>query len=134
MANYDIVGNIAIVKFSRDEKLKNKKKWALEFLRSKKDVKTVLEKSSGFSGRLRTQKTKYIAGESTKEVLYKENGCEFRFNVDSCYFSPRLSSERAEIASEVRSGENVLVMFGGVAPFAIVIAKILKRRRFLVLN
>jgi len=75
------------------------------------------------SGRLRTPKTKFISGEKTKEALYRENGCVFRLNVDSCYFSPRLASERLEIAKMVKKNENVLVMFGGVAPFAIVIAK-----------
>jgi len=129
MANYDIVGNIAIVKFFRKEKLKDKKKFALNFLNNIKNVRTVLEKSSKFSGRLRTQKTKYIAGEKTKEALYHENGCVFRFNVDSCYFSPRLSSERKEIASYVKKGEKVLVMFGGVAPFAIAIAKLSKAHK-----
>jgi len=47
----------------------------------------------------------------------------FRFNFDSCYFSPRLSNERKEVASLIRKGETVLVMFAGVAPFSIVIAK-----------
>lgn len=123
MARYDVVGNIVIVKFGRDEKAGAKKKFAVSFLKEHKGVRTVLEKSGKFSGRLRTQATKWIAGEKTKEVLYKENGCVFRFNVDSCYFSPRLSSERLELARKVKRGERVLVMFGGVAPFAIVIAK-----------
>jgi tRNA G37 N-methylase Trm5 len=49
--------------------------------------------------------TKYIAGEKTKEVLYKENGCVFRFNIDSVYFSSRLSNERKEVSSFVKKGE-----------------------------
>ena len=126
MAAYDVVGNIVIVKFDRKTKSSEKKKFALKFLKEHGNVRTVLEKSRKFSGRLRTQKTKYIAGERNKESLYKENGCLFRLNVDSCYFSPRLSSERKEIASFVKRGENVLVLFGGVAPFAIVIAKLSK--------
>lgn len=121
---YDVLGNIAIVKFDRNAKLKDKKKFAEKFLKEHKAVKTVLEKTGKFSGRLRTLSTKYIAGEKTKEVLYRENGCEFRFNVDSCYFSPRLASERKEIAGMVRKKEEILVLFGGVAPFAIVVAKL----------
>ena len=128
MANYDVIGNIVIVKFGREEKKKTKKFWAEKFLKEHKQVKTVLEKESKFSGRLRTQKTKYLLGEKTKEALYKENGCLFRFNVDSCYFSPRLASERKEIASQIKDNEKVLVMFGGVAPFAIVIAKLSKAK------
>src|SRR3989344_3307227 len=123
-AGYDIIGNIAIVKFSRGEKISSKKKLAEKLLKEHKNVRTVLVKSGKFSGRLRTLKTKWIAGDKTKEVLYKENGCVFRFNIDKCYFSPRLATERLEIAFKVRRGEKVLVMFGGVAQFAIVIAKL----------
>src|SRR3989338_3793908 len=110
-AGYDIVGNTIIVKFEKDVKLRDKKKTAQEFFKNK-NIKTILEKSGKFSGRLRTQRTKFLAGENTKEVLYRENDCVFRFNVDSCYFSPRLSTERKEIAEQVKKGEKVLVMFG----------------------
>jgi len=120
---YDILGNIVIVKFDRNTKINQKKKWAFAFLKERKQVRTVLEKSSKFSGRLRTNKTKFIFGENTKEAVYKENGCIFRFNTDSCYFSPRLSTERKEIASLIKKDERVLVLFAGVAPFGIVIAK-----------
>lgn len=123
MHGYDIIGNVAVVKFDRMEKLVDKKRFAIKLLKSHKNIKTVLEKAGKFSGRLRTNKTKFIWGEKTKEILYRENGCEFRFNIDTCYFSPRLSRERSEIAKMVKRGEKVLVMFGGVAPFAVVIAK-----------
>jgi tRNA (guanine37-N1)-methyltransferase len=123
---YDVLGNIAILKFEKGEKVREKKKVAERFLKKHKAVRSVLEKSEKVKGRLRRIKTKYIAGEKTKEALYKENNCVFRLNVDSCYFSPRLSSERKEIASMVRKGEKVLVMFGGVAPYAIVIARLSK--------
>lgn len=120
---YDIIGNVALVKFDRNQSAKSKKQFAKQLLKSHNYIKTVLEKASKFSGRLRTNKTKFILGENTKEVLYRENGCEFRFNIDTCYFSPRLGSERREIASLCKKGEDVLVLFGGVAPFAVVIAK-----------
>ncbi len=126
MANYDLLGNICIVKFKLGVNAGRKKKWALALLRKNKQVTSILEKVGGFSGKLRKQKTRYLAGEKTKEALYRENGCLFRFNVDTCYFSPRLAEERKEIASIVRKGEKVLIMFGGVAPFAVVIGKLAK--------
>ena len=128
-AGYDILGNIVVFKFDREMKIKDKRKIAEKFLKEHKSVRTVLDKVSGFSGRLRRQKTRWILGEKTKEVLYKENGCVFRFNVDTCYFSSRLSSERKEISLKVKKGENVLVMFGGVSPFAVVIAKLSRAER-----
>ncbi len=131
MANYDIIGNIAIIKFPRKTNFKTKKKFANLFLKKYKNIRTILEKIDKFSGRLRTQKTKYLAGDKTKEALYKENNCVFRLNVDSCYFSPRLASERKEIALKVKNGENVLVMFGGIAVYAIVISKLSKAKKII---
>ncbi len=120
---YTIYGNIAVVNFPLDFKIKDKKNFAKEILKLNKGVRTVLEKSEKFKGRLRKQKTSWILGDKTKEVLYRENGCEFRFNIDETYFSPRLSNERKEISSLMKKGEKVFVCFAGVSPFSIVIAK-----------
>jgi tRNA (guanine37-N1)-methyltransferase len=120
---FDILGNIAIVKFPNKFKLKDKKKFAEKILRENKSIRTILEKQGKVKGRLRKIQTKHLAGEKTKEVLYKENNCVFRFNIDSTYFSPRLSNERKEIASKIKKNDKVLVMFSGVAPYSIVIAK-----------
>lgn len=119
---FDIFGNVILVKFDFKEKLANKKKFAEKLLKEHKSVRTILEKTGKFKGRLRKQETKYLAGEKTKEVLYKENNCVFRFNIDDTYFSPRLGSERKDLAKKIRKGE-VLVMFAGVGPYSVVIAK-----------
>src|SRR3990167_3451631 len=121
--SFNILGNIAVVNFSDKIKLKDKKTFAKEILKKNQNVKTVLEKSGKFRGRLRKMQTKYLAGEKNKEVLYKENNCVFRFNIDTTYFSPRLSNERKEIASLIKKDDKVLVMFSGVGPYSICIAK-----------
>ena len=121
--SYDFFGNVAVVNFPYEEKQSEKKEFASRLMRSNKSIKTVLEKTGKFSGRLRKMKTKFVAGENTKEVLYKENGCVFRFNIDKTYFSPRLSNERKEIAGLVNKRDKVLVMFAGAAPFSIAIAR-----------
>jgi len=120
----DILGNIAILKFDLKTLKREKIKIANRFLKQNKSVTTVLEKTGKFSGRMRKQSTKYLVGDKTKEILYKENNCIFRLNIDSCYFSPRLSEERKEIANKVKRNESVLVMFGGVGAYAIIISKI----------
>ncbi|MDA3836587.1 MAG: hypothetical protein PF542_03110 [Nanoarchaeota archaeon] len=121
--SFSVYGNVAIVNFPDDSKAKDKKEFAKGLLLKNKAIRTVLEKSGRFSGRLRKQKTRHLAGEKTKEVLYRENGCVFRFNIDETYFSSRLANERNEACKLVRAGDEVLVMFAGVAPFPIVIAK-----------
>jgi tRNA (guanine37-N1)-methyltransferase len=121
--SFNILGNVAVVNFSHGTKSVEKKKFAAEILKKNKFIETVLEKSGNFHGRLRKMQTKYLAGKKNREVLYRENNCSFRFNIDTTYFSPRLSNERKEIASLIKKGSEVLVMFAGVGPFSIVIAK-----------
>lgn len=128
----DIIGDIVILKFPRGTVWLVKKLKANKFLGEHKSIKTVLEKTEGFSGELRTLKTKYLAGVKTKEAVYRENDCIFRYNVDESYFSPRLSNERKVIADEVvklskKKGTKILVMFAGISPYPIVLAKKLKQ-------
>ena len=129
MSNFDILGNVAVVKFSRETKNLEKKNFAKKLMSNHRGVKTVMEKIGKFKGRLRKQSLKYVLGEKTSEALYRENDCVFRFDIKKTYFSPRLSNERREISSMVKKGD-VLVMFAGVAPFSIVIARNSKARVF----
>ncbi len=122
-SSFNILGNIAVVGFSDKFPKKDKKAFAQKILKERQNIKTVLEKCTKVSGRLRKIKTKFLAGEKNKEVLYKENNCTFRFNIDTTYFSPRLSNERKEIASLIKKNDKVLVMFAGVGPYSCVIAK-----------
>jgi tRNA (guanine37-N1)-methyltransferase len=121
MADYDIIGNIAIIKGDKKtkiEKLKQAKK-----LLQISGIKTVLEKVSNVKGRLRTIKTKYLAGDKNLIAVYKENACIFKLNVETCYFSPRLANDRKEVAHKIKQKDRVLVMFAGVGPYPIVIYK-----------
>ena len=122
-ASFDVFGNIALVKFDKKIPSGEKRKFADKLLKENKSITTVLEKTGKFKGRLRKQETKHLSGLKTKETLYRENGCVFRFNIDSVYFSPRLSNERKEIMQKVEKGDEVLVMFAGISPYSIVIAK-----------
>ncbi len=119
---FDVIGSIAILQLPPE--LKGKRKIIAEaLLNLNKNIKTVLVKSSRVKGRLRTMKLQFIAGKKTKEALYRENGCLMKLNVEKCYFSPRLSNERLEIANSIKGKKKVLVMFAGVAPYAIIMAK-----------
>ena len=128
MTSQDILGSISIIK---SEKGGRAKTWAEKLAEAKEilkrpSVKTVLEKSSNVHRRLRTIKTKHIMGEKNLIAEHKENGVVVRFNVESCYFSPRLSNERKEIAKKIRAKDRVLVMFAGVGIYPIVIYREVK--------
>jgi len=123
VGSFDVLGSVAIFRFPKEYKNSDKKVFAERLLKKNNSIKTVLEKEGRIKGRLRKITTKYLAGEKTKEILYRENNCTFRFNIDTTYFSPRLSNERKEISEMIKKNEEVLVMFAGVGPFSIVIAK-----------
>src|SRR4030042_102970 len=107
----DIIGSIAIIEIPAG--LRKKEKMIAEtVLKLHKSVKTVLKKAGKFSGRLRLRATKFLAGIDTRETLYRENGCMMKLDIDKCYFSPRMASDRLNIAKQVKKGEKILVMFG----------------------
>lgn len=121
MTAYDHIGSIAVVE-SRGQKLKQLKSFALRLLQQK-SIKTVLLRSGGRKGRHRLYDYKHLAGVKTTETEHRESGVRIKLDVAKCYFSPRLSNERLRIAKQVKKGEKVLVMFSGVAPYPLIIAK-----------
>lgn len=131
----DIIGNLALLKFPKKTLWITKKLKARKFLKTTPGVTTILEKTKGFSGELRTLKTKYLAGEKTTIAHYKENNCIFKFDINKAYFSPRLSNERKIISEEVFQiakkikHPKILVMFAGIAPYPIVLAKKFKQAK-----
>ena len=129
----DVVGDIAILKFSRYVPWIYKKYYGWKLLKTNQHLKVILEKTAGFSGVLRTQETRWIAGEKRKDTIHRENDCSFYLDVDETYFSPRLSQDRKIMADEVlkvvKSKSHILVMFAGVSPLPIVLAKTLKRAK-----
>ncbi len=121
--SFDIVGDIIIFSDFPKELQKQEKLIASSLLKLHKNIKVVAKKISKYSGRYRLAKIKIIAGEKRKTTLHKENNVSVKLNVETCYFSPRLSTERLRIAKLVRPKESVLVMFSGVSIYPLVISK-----------
>jgi tRNA (guanine37-N1)-methyltransferase len=69
------------------------------------------------------QKFKHLAGEKKKEAVAVENGVRLKFNIEKAYYSPRMGSERKRVYEQVMDKEEVLVMFSGIGPYPIEIAK-----------
>lgn len=124
--SFDIVGSkekaVAIVEIP--EELESKERVISEgIMQLNKNVKSVLKKVSERKGELRLREYKLVAGDTDTEVIHKEHGYILKFDPQKVYFSARESTERQRIAEQVKPNENVMVMFSGVAPFAIAIAK-----------
>lgn len=122
VSSFDIIGSIAIIEIP-DSLKKREKEIAKAVMAVHHSVKTVAKKLSAMEGVYRVRRLKVIAGKRTLQTEYHENGARMRLDVGKVYFSPRLATERKRIAELVQPNEKVLVMFAGVGPFALVIAK-----------
>jgi len=124
--SYDIIGSkekaVAIVEIP--DNLKSKEKAiANKIMQEHKNVKSILKKLSERKGKLRIRKFKLIKGSRNTEVTHLEHGYLLKLDPKKVYFSPRELTERQRIANLVKPNETVLIMFGGIAPYAIAMAK-----------
>jgi tRNA (guanine37-N1)-methyltransferase len=122
--SFEIIGDIAIVEIP--EELFSKKEIIVQaILQRHRHLKTILRKVGEVNGIYRVAKYEIVYGEKT-ETIAREHGCRFLVDPTRVYYSSKLATERARIAGLVKEGERVLVMFAGVGPYAIVIAKLAK--------
>ncbi len=119
----DILGEIAIIEIPK----KLSKKSSIigrAVLKANPQLRAVFKKASAVRGEYRVRALKKIAGRGSTEIIYRENGCFFKFDASKVFYTPRMSSERMRVAQQVKKGEVVLDMFAGIGPFSILIAKI----------
>ncbi|MEM3892577.1 MAG: class I SAM-dependent methyltransferase family protein [Thermofilum sp.] len=125
-ASFDIVGSrgraVAILELD-DRLVPYGELIAEELMRMHKSVRAVYRKASERKGDYRVRELELLAGEPVTEVLHKEHGYLLKLDISKVYFSPREATERQRVASKVRPGETVMVMFAGVGPYAVAIAK-----------
>ena len=120
--SFEVIGDIAICEILPE--LKNYEKIiASSILKSNSSIKVVLKKSGIRAGKFRCQKLVFLAGEKRKETTYIENKIKLKLNVESVYFSSKLSGERFFLSSKVLDNTKILVMFSGCAPYTFNIAK-----------
>jgi tRNA (guanine37-N1)-methyltransferase len=125
---YDVIGSkgkaIAIIEV-RDEDAEAglEKALAERIMKKNKHIVSVLKKESAREGEFRIREYSLIAGDDNTEVLHMENGYKLLVDPQKAYFSNRESTERMRIASQVQPSEVVMVMFAGIGPYAIAIAK-----------
>ncbi len=120
--SFEIVGDIAIIEIP-EELLEYKNTIGNSLLKVNSAIKVVLSKSGIHKGEFRTQDLDYLAGENRKETEYLENGIRLLINPETVYFSARLSTERADLLSNLEPGKRVLMMFSGLGPYTFVALK-----------
>ncbi len=117
--SYDLIGDTAVI----DAEPRIARKIAKVIVRINKNVKRVVSKNGAVSGVYRTRNFTNVYGRKGFDVTYRENGITLSLDIRKAFFSPRLSYERKRISEAARDGENVVVMFAGVGPYAILIGK-----------
>ncbi|MEK6807583.1 MAG: hypothetical protein AABX75_00995, partial [Nanoarchaeota archaeon] len=123
--SYDVVGDIAVLDIPKKiERHDVAIAWAVK--RAYPQI-NVIAKKIGKVGDAheiyRIRSLKILTGEKRLAAEHKEGGIIMKLDLGKVYFSPRSSHERERIAKLVKPNELVLVMFAGIGPFALHIAK-----------
>lgn len=124
---FDVIGHVLLVKIP-DELREHEREIAQALLETTPRVRTVAH-DEGVTGELRVRALRILAGEASTATEHVEHGVRIRVDPATCYFSPRLATERRRVAGLVKPGERVVDLMAGVAPFALVIARHAKPAR-----
>lgn len=120
--SFDVIGDIAVLEIDEDVE-QHKHAIAQTLLELHNNIKVVVRKASEHEGELRIQTYEHLAGEDRTETVAKENSIRLFLDINKTYYSPRSQNERLRVINHVREGERVLIMFAGIGPFTIGIAK-----------
>ncbi|HUR69526.1 MAG TPA: class I SAM-dependent methyltransferase family protein [Candidatus Thermoplasmatota archaeon] len=118
---FDVIGEVLLVKIP-DALAPYEKEIAKALLDTTPRVRTVAH-DEGVTGELRVRALRVLAGDPDTRTEHVEHGVRIRVDPATCYFSPRLATERRRVAGLVAPGERVVDLMAGVAPFALVVAK-----------
>jgi tRNA (guanine37-N1)-methyltransferase len=131
LSGFLIIGSIVLLNYNSSIGIPTYVRAAEAISRMHPRVTSVFLKL-GTTGELRLPQLVLIYGDGNTLTITKESGLRLYVDVAKTYFNPRLSGERLRISSLVESGERVLDMFCGVAPFSLLIAS--RRRASVVAN
>ncbi|TKB07570.1 hypothetical protein FCL48_16205 [Desulforhopalus sp. IMCC35007] len=122
VSSYDVVGDIAVI-IVPEELQARERLIADTLLTNNTKVNVVAKRAGNYDGEFRTIALEILAGEHRTETLVTEFGVRLHLDVEKTYFSVRSGNERRRIASLVKAKEKVLVMFSGVGPYPLLIAR-----------
>ncbi|WP_445474297.1 class I SAM-dependent methyltransferase [Methanococcoides methylutens] len=114
---FDVIGDVAVV--SIPPELSDHKFSIAEYISSRRgNLRSVLNKMTKLEGDHRVAGFELLLGDSSL-TTHAEFGMRYKMDLMDVFFNGRLAFERKRIASQVQKGEDVLVPFCGVGPFAI---------------
>jgi len=118
---FHVIGKVAILCLS-PEMEPYKIEIGKAVLSNGQGIDTVLNKRSDLQGEKRVAQYEILAGQGDTVTVHREFGFSYRLDLSRVFFSSRLGYERIRVANQVVPGEDVLLPFAGVGPFAVPIA------------
>lgn len=121
LRRYDIIGDIAVIQIPKE--LEHRQKDIIDALLIVHPFIKVIAKRGFHEGKFRVREYEIIWGEKRLTTVHKENGVKIKVDLSKVFFNPRMKGERYRLAQLVHDGERILLMFAGVLPYALVIAR-----------
>ncbi len=121
LRRYDIIGDIAVIQIPKE--LEHRQKDIIEALLIVHPFIKVIAKRGFHEGKFRVREYEIIWGEKRLTTVHKENGVKIKVDLSRVFFNPRMKGERYRLAQLVQDGERILLMFAGVLPYALVVAR-----------
>lgn len=118
---FHVIGDIAVLSLPREAD-PHKKVIADAVHSSGRNIRVVLNKTAKLQGDSRVATFELLAGSGSTVTTHREFGFFYRLDVSTVFWSSRLSYERMRVAAAARAGEDVIIPFSGVGPFAIPLA------------
>ncbi|MDK2984144.1 MAG: tRNA (guanine37-N1)-methyltransferase [Thermococcaceae archaeon] len=121
LRRYDVIGDIAVIQIPPE--IEHREKEIVEALLKVHPFLKVIAKKGFHRGVFRVRDYTIIWGENRLTTVHKENGVEIKVDLSKAFFNPRMKGERYRLAQLVKDGERILLMFAGILPYALVIAR-----------
>lgn len=118
---FHVIGDIAVLTLPQEAE-PHKNVIADAVLASGRSIRVVLNKTAKLQGDRRVAAFELLAGSGSTVTTHREFGFSYRLDVSTVFWSSSLSYERMRVARLVSAGEEVIIPFSGVGPFAIPLA------------
>jgi tRNA wybutosine-synthesizing protein 2 len=120
---FQTIGTNIIIRLN-EEILDKKTLIANAYLGLLPKIKGVYLNSGRIEGRFREpENIEFIMGEDNPEVIHREHGVIYKFDITKVMYSKGNINERKYLAQLVKSGEVIVDMFAGIGYFSLPIAK-----------
>ncbi len=122
------IGDKAILTLT-PELVQYKNDIAQEVITLFKSVKGVYLKTGGISSEYRTPQMEFILGEDKPEIIHREHGISYKFDMTKIMFSKGNINERLRISKLIQPNEVIFDLFAGIGYFSLLMGHTRKPKK-----